>query len=181
MTRNFKPPEFGLMGEFNSPGDLLKAAQELQKSGYRIYDAYSPFPIHGMEEAMNLKASKLPWVVFVGGTIGLIVGFGMQTWVAIKGYPLIISGKELFSYPAWIPITFEVMVLFAAFAAVISIFTFNKLPRFYHPFFKHKTFHKATTDGYFIGIESDDPKYNREITKKLLAKLGGTNIEVLDQ
>ena len=111
---------YGILAEFKSPLSLLKAAKQVNLAGYTKYDTYTPFPIHGMDDAMGLRPTIMGWLVLGGGITGLTVGFGIQTWVSIYGYKLIISGKPFFSYPAFVPVTFEIMVLFSAFATVFG-------------------------------------------------------------
>ena len=111
-----------ILAEFKNPSDLLHAANECSNKGYKVFETYSPFPIHGMDDAMRLKPSNLAWIVLAGGTFGLVGGFGLQTWVSAFAYKIIISGKPFFSYPAFVPVTFEIMVLFSAFATVFGMF-----------------------------------------------------------
>ena len=145
---------FCLLAEFKTPKELLDAASEVRKAGYHHFEAYSPFPIHGMDDAMGLKPSYLGWIVLFGGLFGASFGFGLQAWVATKAYPLVISGKPLLSTPAFIPITFELMILFSAFSAVFGMLAINKLPLFHHPVLNTKGFEKVTTDGFFLGVEA---------------------------
>ncbi len=167
-----------VLAEFKSPHDLLEAAKYITKKGYKNFDTYSPFPIHGMDDAMNLKHSILGWIVFFGGFFGLSVGFGMQTFMSLD-YALIISGKPFFSYPAFIPVTFELMVLFSAFSTVFGMFALNKLPQHYHVIFKSDNFRKVTSDGFFLAIESCDPLYKQRNVVSELESINGMNIEVL--
>jgi hypothetical protein len=169
-----------VLAEFKNPHDLLHAAQKVSKQGYKSFDTYSPFPIHGMDDAMNLKPSKLGWIVLVGGAIGLIGGFSMQTFMALD-YKLVISGKPFASYPAFIPVTFELMVLVAAFSAVFGMFALNKLPQHYHPIFKSKNFKKATSDGFFLGVDSNDKLYKQENVKVFLKELNCISVEVVEE
>ncbi|MEK7298998.1 MAG: DUF3341 domain-containing protein [Candidatus Margulisiibacteriota bacterium] len=168
-----------VVAEFETPKALLHAAEALQKAGFRKYDAYSPFPIHGLDEAMQLPASKLPWIVLCGGLFGALFGFGFQTWVSVTAYPVVIGGKPLFSYQAFVPVTFELMVLFSAFAAVFGLFGIIRLPKPYDPMFKHSTFGNASSHSFFISISSQDPHYEEGRVKTTLAQLGGKNVEVV--
>jgi hypothetical protein len=170
-----------IIAEFKDPGALLKAAEATQAAGYKKYDAYSPFPIHGMDDAMGLGQSKLGWIVLCGGTFGLTFGFGLQTWVATEAYKLVISNKPLFSFQAFIPVTFELMVLFSAFCAVFGMFALNKLPEFYHPLFRSNNFRKVTSHGFFIGIEAEDPQFDRDKVESFLKEIGGGSIEVVEE
>ena len=132
-----------------------------------------------MLEAMGLKASRLPWVVLVCGLVGATGGMLMQYWVAVHAYPLIISGKPLFSWPAFVPVTFELGVLFGALGAVFGMLAFNQLPMLYHPLFSSRAFERATDDGFFISIESWDPNYDETQTSALLREAGALDIEVV--
>jgi hypothetical protein len=171
---------YGIIAEFKNPGDLLKAAKATQTEGFKKYDAFSPFPIHGMDDAMSLEGSKLGWIVLCGGAFGLSLGLGLQAWVATTAYPLVISGKPLFSYQAFVPVTFELMILFSAFSAVFGMFALNKLPEHYHPLFTSKNFAKVTSHGFFIGIEANDEKFDVKASADFLKKIGGENIEVIE-
>jgi hypothetical protein len=172
---------FGILAEFENPGKLLSAVKKTRDSGYITVESYSPFPIHGMDAAMQLKDSPVGWIVFWGGAFGLLVGFGLQTWVATSAYKLTISGKPFFSYPAFIPVTFELMVLFAAFGAFFGNFILNGLPKFYHSLFKSKNFASATSHGFFMSIESSDKNYDLDKTVSFVKELGGENIEILEK
>lgn len=167
-----------ILAEFSNPADLLSAAKTISNHGYQHFDAHSPFPIHGMDDAMNLPHSKLPWIVLVGGIIGLFGGFGMQVFMSWD-YKIIISGKPFLSYPAFIPVTFEIMVLISAFATVFGMFFLNKLPEHYHPIFKSDNFRKVTSHGFFISILSSDPGYDEKKICDLLVSINGKNIEVI--
>jgi len=172
---------YGLIAEFDSPEAVLKASKEVVKKGYKNFDTYSPFPIHGIEKAMNLPASKLPWIVLIMGTFGLVFGFGMQTWVATSAYKLTLSGKPLFSYQAFVPVGFELTILFSAFGAVFGMFAINQLPKFYHPVFNKASFKKVTSHGFFMSIEADDQAFNLEKTKRFLEEIGGMDVSELKQ
>ena len=172
---------YGILAEFKSPLSLLKAAKQVNLAGYTKYDTYTPFPIHGMDKAMGLKPSPLGIFVFCGGAFGLLVGFFLQAWVATQAYPLIVSGKPLFSFQAFIPVTFELMVLFSAFTTVFGMFIMNRLPSHYHPFFTSNSFSKATSHSFFMGIEVDTDNFDINDTKKFLTKIGGFNLEVIEE
>jgi len=169
-----------LLAEFENPKLLLEGAKTLSASGYTRFDSYSPFPIHGMDDAIKLKPSKLGWIALLGGTTGLLGGFGMQTFMSLD-YKYIISGKPFFSYPAFLPVTFELMILFTAFATVFGMFYINKLPMHYHPLFKSHRFKTATSHGFFLGVESSDPLYNRHSAETLFNQLGCQYIEVIKE
>lgn len=169
----------GMIAEFKSPGELLQAAKKLRDAGLKKYDCHSPFPIHGMDEAMAEKRSVLGWIVGIIAFIGLAVGITLEWWTSTIDYPIVISGKPYFSYQAYGPVAFAVMVLSSAFAAVIFMLILNGLPRFNHPVFSSDRFAKVTTDGFFISIEADDPVFDTQKTKAFLEELGGKNIELL--
>ena len=165
-----------ILAEFSNPHDLLHAAQEVKAKGYTNFDTYSPFPIHGMDDAMGLKPSILGWIVFLGGSVGLIGGFSMQVFMSLD-YPLIISGKPFASYPAFIPVTFELMILLSAFSAVFGMFALNKLPQHYHPLFKSQNFKKVTSHGFFLGIELTDDTQDKQSVIDLFNELHSIKIE----
>jgi hypothetical protein len=168
-----------ILAEFKDPGALLKAASDTLKAGYKSFETYSPFPIHGMDDAMGLGASKLPWIVLCCGALGASGGFALQTWVATSAYRLTISGKPFFSYQAFVPVTFELMVLLSAFGAVFGMFALNKLPQLYSALFKSQNFSKATSHGFFLEIQAQDPKFNEATTAEFLKSIGGIQIEVI--
>jgi len=172
---------FGLLAEFETPAKLLKAAEAVRDAGYKNWDCYSPFPVHGMDRAMGLRDTRLPWVVLGAGLTGAGAAVLMQWWMNAHDYRYLISGKPLFSLPANIPIIFEVTVLFSAITAVLAMFVFNGLPQFYHPTFNSWRFKKATDDKFFIAIETADPRFDESRTEKLLESLGSTHLEWLDE
>ncbi|NQU27836.1 MAG: DUF3341 domain-containing protein [Candidatus Marinimicrobia bacterium] len=169
----------GILAEFSNPSTLIKAAEKVRDAGYQLFDCHSPFPIHGMDTAMGMKRSKLGFVVALTGGIGAILGLLLQWWTASIDYPIIISGKPLFSWQAFIIVTFALLVLFGAFAAVFGMFHFNRLPRLNHPVFYSNNFKKASDDGFFISIEVADSNFDPEKTTAFLKEIGGDNIELL--
>jgi hypothetical protein len=175
-----KGPQYGILARFSTPADLFHACERVRDAGFTRWDAHTPFPVHGLESAMGLRRSLLPWIVLVMGLTGVAAGFGLQWWVHASAYPLVISGKPYFSWPAFIPITFELGVLFAALGAVFGMLGLNRLPMHYHPLFKSKVFEQATDDAFFISIESWDPRFDPSGTGKLLESLGARNVELLE-
>lgn len=173
LTREEKP--FGTMGYFHTPAELYKACEELRDSGYRRFDAHTPFPVHGLERAMGLPPTKLPWAVLACGTLGLLSGLALVYYVSVD-YPLNISGKPSFSWQAYIPILFELTVLISGFGCFFGLWTFCKLPMFYHPTFTHPSFVRASDDVFFISVEASDPKYDAVKTRELLEKLGANEV-----
>jgi Ni/Fe-hydrogenase subunit HybB-like protein len=173
-------PHFGLLAEFATPAALLHACERVRDAGFTRWDAHTPFPVHGLEGAMGLRRSKLPWIVLGMGLTGAVLGFVLQWWVHASAYPLVISGKPYFSWPAYIPITFELAVLFAGFGAVLGMLGLNRLPMHHHPLFRSKVFERVTDDAFFISIESWDPRFDPSATGKLLESLGARRVELLE-
>ncbi len=161
---------FGLMAEFDHPEDLLAATRKTWAAGYRHVDAYSPFPIEGLAEEVQFH-TILPWIILAGGIIGALSGFALQYWVSVIHYPVNIGGRPLNSWPAWIPVTFEMTILFAGLTAVIAMIVMNGLPEPYHPVFNVPAFDLATNDHFFLTIESTDPKYDDRETHQFLGTL----------
>jgi hypothetical protein len=173
-------PYFGILAEFATPADVYHACERVRDAGFTKWDAHTPFPVHGLEGAMGLKRSPLPWIVLVMGLTGAGLGFLLQWWVHAVEYPLVISGKPYFAWPAFIPITFEVAILFAALGAVFGMFALNRLPMHYHPLFRSTVFERVTDDAFFISIEAWDPKFDPSTTKALLESLGARHVELLE-
>jgi hypothetical protein len=172
---------YGYLAEFANPAALYAACERVRDAGYREWDAHSPFPIHGIESAMGMSWSKVPWFSLVCGLSGAAVGFLGQTWVATSAYKLIISGKPLFSWQAFIPVTFEVGILCTALGTLLGMFLLNGLPRLSHPIFNSTAFERATDDAFFISIEARDAKFDAEKTKAFLQDIGATYIELVEE
>lgn len=168
-----KPLEgtYGIMAEFNDPQSLLDAANAAREAGYKELDAYSPFPIHGLSDAIGFAHTKLSAVILAMGIIGGISGFFMCWYANVITYPLNIGGKPYNSWPAWIPITFECTILFAAFGAVLGMLALNGLPMPYHPVFNVKRFENASRDRFFLVIQSRDPKFDTDSVYKFMDTL----------
>ncbi len=162
---------YGLLAEFDDPAQLVEAAKKAYEEGYRKMDAYTPFPVEGLAEAVGFSKPRLPLLVLIGGIVGAILGFSMQYYGSVIGYPLNIGGRPLNSWPSFIPITFEVTILIAAFTAVLGMFALNGLPQPYHPVFNVERFALASRDRFFLCIESQDPKFDGVGTKKFLESL----------
>lgn len=162
-------PLYGLMAEFEHPDELLEAARHARQAGYKLLDAFTPFPIEGLADAVGFEKTGLPIIVFIGGLIGCCGGFFLQWWPNVVGYPLNIGGKPYNSWPAFIPITFEMTILCAALACVLGMLALNGLPSPYHPVFNAPRFTLASRNRFFLVIKSRDPKFNRETTGEFLA------------
>ena len=169
----------GILARFDNPGKLIEAARKVRDYGYKKFDCHSPFPIHGMDQAMGLKRSPLGWMVGLAALIGTSGALTLQWWTSTIDYPLNISGKPLFSYQAYVPVTFALGVLFSAIAALIGMLALNGLPRYHHPVFYSKDFSRATDDGFFISIEAGDRKFDEKQTAEFLRSIGGLDVEVL--
>jgi hypothetical protein len=176
--RRHVPPLYGVIAEFENPSDLVHAARTTYDAGYRRINGYSPYPIEELSEAIGFHHTSLPLIVFIGGVIGGLSGFFMQYWIEVIDYPINVGGKPYNSWPAFIPITFEMTVLFAAFAAVLGMLMLNKLPQPYHPVFNVPSFALATRDRFFLAVEANDPKFDHAKVTDLLKSLGA--IEVSD-
>ena len=174
------PKLFGILAEFGSPADVYHAAEKIRDAGYKKWDVHSPFPIHGIENAMGLKDSKLGWIAFFCAVSGAFGGFGLQFWIHKYAYPLLIAGKPMVAYPAYVPVTFEPGILFTAFGCLLGMLTLNGLPRFYHATFKSENFKKFSDNGFFVTIEAKDSRFSVEATRSFLQSIGGRNIEVLE-
>jgi hypothetical protein len=172
-----RPSHFGLLAEFSTPAALYHACEKVRDAGYTKWDSHSPFPVHGIEKAMGLKASPLPYVCFAAGMAGAGGAMLLQWWTSTQAYKFVISGKPLFSWPAFVPITFELGVLFGALGAFVGMLAVNQLPRHHHSLFSSERFGRATDDKFFISIESTDPKYDELSTRRFLEHLHADSVE----
>jgi hypothetical protein len=173
--------KYGIMAEFATPADLMHAAEKIRDEGFRRWDVYSPYPIHGMNHAMGLKNSKVGWFGFIGGCTGYTTGMLMIWWMNAYDYPILVGGKPMFSPYFAFPPSYELTILFTAFGSIFGMMLLNRLPRLHHPLLKNRRFAtKATHDGYFLVIETTDPKYSEAGTRKLLESIGGLNIEIIE-
>jgi hypothetical protein len=173
-------PIWGALAEYDSAYALYHACERVRDEGFRKWDAHSPFPVHNLDRAMGLKPSVLPWIVLVCALTGTISAFALQGWVAVSASPLVISGKPLFSGPAFVPIAFELTVLFGAAAAVGSILILSGLPRLNHPLFGVERFERFSDDRFFISIEAADPRFDAAATLRLLEDSGATAVELVE-
>ncbi|MBH55349.1 MAG: hypothetical protein CMI18_13530 [Opitutaceae bacterium] len=171
---------FGLAADFENPHTLMKAAKRCRDKGFKSWDVITPFPVHGLEEAMGLKRSRVPFFTFIGGATGFITGTFIAWYMNAFDYPLIVGGKPLFSPVFPFPVMYELTILLAALSTIAGMFILNGLPRHYHPVMKAKDFAATTDDTLRITIESSDPLYDSEKTRVFLQEIGGTNIQELE-
>lgn len=174
--RDLQPAIHGLMAQFSEPEALRGAVQGVRAEGYRKLEAFTPFMVEGLVDDLQTRDERVPKVVFVVGMFGALVGFGMQVYASVYDYPLNIGGRPDYSWPSFIPITFEMGVLFAAFAAVFGMLAMNGLPRFHHPAFGVAAFERATDDKFFLCVEAGDPCFDLGKTRKLLEGLGAETV-----
>jgi len=178
---NLEAPVHGIAAEFQSARDLYHAAEKIRDAGFKHWDVFSPFPIHGMDQAMGLKPSVLGKFVFIGGLTGFLTAVTLQFGTSSFLYPLIVAGKptNLYTVPAFFPIMFELTILFSAFTAVFGMLIMNGLPRLNHSLFNWDRFKKVTEDKFFVAIESSDPKFDAAAVRDLLESAGGTNVTTI--
>ena len=171
---------YGLMAEFSSEASLLRAARHAHEAGYRRMDAYSPLPIDGLAEALGFRHTRVPLIVLIGGILGCVGGFALQYWISVIDYPVNVGGRPYNSWPSFIPVTFELTILVAAFAALLGMLALNGLPMPYHPVFNVPRFAQATRDRFFLCIEAADPKFNRETTWQFLEGLNASAVVAVE-
>jgi hypothetical protein len=176
-----RPPIHGVIGEFEDPAALVEAARRAREAGYRKMDAYTPYPIHELTEALGLPRTKLPVLVLIGGAVGCATGLLMQWFATAVHYPINVGGRPLASWPSYIPITFELTVLFAAITAVLGMLGLNGLPMPYHPVFNVPRFALASRDRFFLCIEVTDPLFDVERVKAFLSSLGAREVSVVEE
>lgn len=169
-------PPWGMVGVFDSAQAIYHACEGVRDAGYKNWDAYTPFPVHGLEKAMGQKPTKMPWLSLGGGIFGL--GFMLWlSWYCSWDYPFNISGKPVFSYQAYVPLYFELMILFCSFATFFGLWGMCRLPTFFHPVMTHPKFPVATDDRFLICIEAKDGQYEAEKVRALLEKLGAHDVQ----
>ncbi len=171
----------GYLCEVDNPKELVTLSKKVCDSGYTKFDTYSPFPIHGIDKAMGIPASILPWLSLTGCIIGLSAALILQIWTNGIDYKIPLSGKPYISLPAFIPVTFELTILFTAFFTVFGMFALNKLPTWYQPIFNNKSFKKATCSGFFLSISCLDNNFDEIKTHSFLEKAGAKNIERIEE
>ena len=161
-------PMYGLMAEFETAEELLAAAWSVREEGYDHLDAYTPFPVEGLADAIGFSRNRVPIAVLGGGILGGGLAYFMQWYINVIDYPINVGGRPYHSWPAFIPVTFELTILFAAFGALIGMLALNRLPKLYHPVFNAPHFDRASQDRFFLCIEAEDPQFDRERTRQLL-------------
>lgn len=172
---------YGLLAEFNTPTELVEAARKTREAGYTKTDAFSPFPIHEMDEALGIKRSILSFMIFGGGLIGLLGGLGMQVYLMGVEYPLNVGGRPFLSWPSFIPITFECTILLASATAVFGMLFLNGLPQPYHPVFNVPRFALASREKFFLVIETSDPNFKYEETSEFMQALHPQEVYDVDE
>lgn len=170
-----------VVAEFPSAATLYQAAEQVRDKGYRFWDVYSPFPIHGMNKAMGLGKSPLGYLIFWGGFTGFLTAVLLEYIPSSFLYPLIVHGKPVgfFTVPAFVPIMFELTILFSAFTAFFGVFVMNRLPRLHHPIFDYEPFGRVTNDAFFLIIEASDPRFSDTTTREFLEEIGGIEVTLL--
>lgn len=163
-----KKKVIGLLAQYDSPSAIYHAAEKVRDAGFKRFDSFTPFPVHGLDKAMGLGPSYLPWLVLVAGTTGALSILFFMIWASAYDYPLNIGGKPTWSIPAFIPITFEVTVLLSGLTSVFGMFFLNSMPKFYHPLFGVPSFRRVTDDGFFILIEAHDKFFDIDKTRQFL-------------
>ncbi len=172
-----RPRLYGLVAEFDDPTALVGAARKAREGGYRRLDAYSPFPVEELTEALGMRHTKLPLLILLGGIVGCLGGYYMQYYAAAISYPINVGGRPLHSWPMFIPVTFELTILLAALTAVLGMLALNGLPMPYHPLFNVPRFAHASRDRFFLCIQAIDPKFDESTTKQFLAELQPVSVE----
>jgi hypothetical protein len=180
MKMSRRLPVYGLMAEFGSRRELINAVKQSRAVGYKRMEAYTPYPIEELNEALGHHHSRLPLIVLIGGIVGALGGFGLQYWTSVMAYPLNVGGRPLNSWVAFIPVTFETTILCAAFAAVLGMLALNRLPMPYHPVFGVQRFKLASRDRYFLALDARDPLFEEASTREFLETLGPTEVNRLD-
>jgi len=171
----------GVMAEFASAADVYHAAERVRDGGFSRWDVFSPFPIHGIDEAMGFKRTRLPLLVAVGGFTGVGLALLMQWWMSAVDYQIVVQGKPYGAWEPFVPITFELGVLFAAFTALIGMLAMNGLPRWNHPLLKNERFLRTSDDAFAIVIEAGDPKFEGGKTAQMLESLGASHVELVEE
>ena len=172
---------YGLVAEFLEPEEVVAAAEKVYDAGYRKIDAYSPFPVHGLSDAIGFKDILLPWLIFIGGCTGALTGISLEYYTSVIDYPMNVGGRPLFSWPSFIPVIFELTILFSALTAVFGMIILNGLPRPYHSIFNTPDFERASQDRFFLCIEAADPRFDLRETEKFLMGLNAHRVSAVEK
>jgi hypothetical protein len=172
---------YGMIAEFRTAAAITHAAEKIRDAGFRKWDVFTPFPVHGMDRAMGLKNSKVGWFTFIGGVTGYTTGMLMIWYMNAYDYPIVIGGKPMFSPYAAFPPSYELTILFGAFGSLFGMLFLNRLPRLHHPLLKNKRFGLVTHDRFFLVVECSDPKYSEPEVRKLLEDAGSPHIELVEE
>lgn len=171
----------GMMGEFKTPAEFYHACEKFRDAGYKRWDSYAPFPVHGIDEAMGMPTSRLPLVVGIMGLTGAGLGYLFQYFISHDLYPMVVQGKPPGAWEAFAPITFEFGVIFTAFSAILSMFAFNRLPMWYHPLLKKDRFLRTSDDRFVICVDASDPNFDPAKTRDLFEKAHGYNVDLVEE
>ncbi|GAB4187190.1 MAG: hypothetical protein Kow00105_01810 [Phycisphaeraceae bacterium] len=185
----------GVIGEFETVNDIMHAAKKARDEGFKYWDVHTPFPVHGMDSAMGIRPTVLPWIVLACGLTGAAIGLALAIGTMatsgidlpglpgaaapIRGYKFLISGKPFNSLPAYIPVVFELTILLSAFGAVFGMLLLNRLPKLYNPLLKSRRFRRSTADRFFIEVQARDPRFDPEKTSAFLRQIGAVNVELI--
>jgi hypothetical protein len=172
---------YGIVAEFSETPRVYHAAEMIRDAGYTRWDVHSPFPVHGMEKAMGIKSTKLPLIAMGAAVTGVLFAMLLQWGTSAYLYPMVVQGKPYGAWEPFMPIIFELGVLFTAFACLLGMMALNGLPRFHHPLFGHDRFYRVSNDRFMIAIEADDPSFDPKKTRALLEKAGGTDITIIEE
>lgn len=174
------PPVWGVMAEFPDITSIYRAAHKVRDAGYSKWDVYSPVPIHGMPEAMGIGHSRITFIIAMGAITGVLGAILLQFWTSAFDYQTVVGGKPFGAWEPFMPIIFEMGVLFSAFGAVFGMLALNKLPMLYHPLHKKERFLRVSDDRFVLAVEADDPNFDMDRTGEMLRGLGATSIEVVE-
>lgn len=174
------PPLYGLLAQFDTPAQVLQAAEQVRQAGFQRWDVFAPYPVPGLAPALGLKNSAVGWFAFVGGALGVLLGVLMVWYTNAHDYSLMVGGKPMFSLWPAVPVAYELSILLGAVGVVVGLLVMNRLPRWYHPLLKHPRFARATRDQFFLVIEVADPQYDEAATRALLQRLGASHIELVE-
>lgn len=172
---------YGLLAKFDTPEKLVTASNRVYEAGYRNVDTYTPYPVEGLDEGMHLRPSLMPYIMFIGGLFGAVGAFAMMTYATIADNPYNVGGRPLFSWPSYIPITFELMVLLSGLFGFFGVFMINRLPQPYHPVFNSEDFNEhGAQDAFYLDIQANDPKFDLERTRQFLESLGSSMVSEIE-